>query len=119
MKSMIRAASVLALTLGLAVHSVAGELTAASLQGKWLFARMLLDGTTEMKPNRQMEFLGDGTVLNYDWEGKVGSRATWELENGRIIYQDQNGRQEWKVISFDGAALHVDHKGAEMFFERH
>jgi hypothetical protein len=65
-----------------------------------------------------MEFLPDGEVINYDRSGNERSHATFTLNNGVILYVDNRGKQRWKVLDFTGDRLHVDHRGAEMFFER-
>lgn len=101
-----------------AIPAIAAELTADSLQGKWMFTHILMEENREIKVNRVMEFLPDGTIVNYDPLGNEAGRATYEIAGDRILYEDSNGKQKWQLISFQENALHVDHRGAEMFFER-
>ena len=96
----------------------AADISVETLTGKWTFTHMLLDGETKRPVNLLMEFLADGQVINYDRAGKEKSRATYTVENAEILYSDKRGKQAWKVLEFDGQTLHVDHQGAEMFFER-
>ena len=96
----------------------AAELSPQSLSGKWLFTHMKLDGATERKVNRLMEFKSDGVVINYDAAGKESSRASYKISEGVIVYSDQRGDQKWKVKAFGKENLHVDNSGAEMFFKR-
>jgi hypothetical protein len=94
------------------------ELTAESLYGKWLFTHILMDGDREMPVNRPIEFFEDGTVVNYDMQGNEKTRGTFRIEQDTILYEDDNGPQAWKLVSLDEHVLHVDHMGAEMFFNR-
>ena len=53
----------------------AAQLTTESLEGKWIFTHMILDGESRRTVNRTMEFLPDGKVVNYDKAGKEAGRA--------------------------------------------
>jgi hypothetical protein len=118
MKSLTSIVAVLFLMMTSTALCIAAELSSDSLEGKWMFTHILMEGSKEMKVNRQMEFLSDGMIVNYDAAGNEESRATYEITGDWIIYIDGNGKQKWKVVSFKENALHVDHRGAEMFFER-
>lgn len=97
----------------------AADLSADALEGKWLFTHMLLDGETHRDVNAHMEFLPNGEVVTYlSAEGGELSRATYEVQGGKIVYADGNGTQTWKVVEFSGTDLHVNNRGAEMFFSR-
>jgi hypothetical protein len=98
---------------------MAKELSAESLAGDWVFMHIIMDGERQMTVNRKTQFIADGTVVNYDAAGSEKSRGSFKLEGGTIVYTDEKGKQNWKVISFDSDSLHVNHRGAEMFFERH
>lgn len=118
MKSLTSIVAALFLVITSTTLCIAAELSSDCLEGKWMFTHILMEGGQEMKVNRQMEFLSDGVVVNYDTAGNEKSRATYEIAGDRIIYIDGNGEQKWKVVSFEENVLHVDHRGAEMFFER-
>jgi hypothetical protein len=45
-------------------------------------------------------------------------RASYVVEDGVIRYTASTGEQVWKLVSIDENSLHVDNRGAEMFFER-
>jgi len=107
----------LALAL-LASPCMAAELSATSLEGTWIFTHIIMDGEREMKVNRKTQFLADGSLVNYDAAGNEKSRGTYEVTGDTIVYTDDQGIQNWKVLAFDENSLHVDHRGAEMFFER-
>ena len=98
---------------------VFGEsVTKDSIVGKWNFTHMLLDGETSRKVNRIMEFLSSGEIVNFDATGSERGRASYKIASGSILYIDERGEQKWKVRKFDGKHLHVNHRGADMFFER-
>lgn len=97
---------------------MAVELSAKSLEGTWIFTRIIMDGETELKVNRKTQFLADGSLVNYDAAGNEKSRGDYEVTADTIVYTDDKGQQTWKVLAFDENSLHVDHRGAEMFFER-
>ena len=118
MKSLSSIVATLFLMMTSSTLCIASGLSSESLEGKWIFTHILMEGSKEMKVNRQIEFLSDGLVVNYGVAGNEESRATYEVTGDRIIYIDGNGKQIWKVVSFKENALHVDHSGAEMFFER-
>jgi hypothetical protein len=108
---------ILAFTAG--TNIMAGEGAPDTLVGKWLFTHIVMDGgDNKMEVNRTMEFVADGTVINYhDPEGQhEASRGTYELTTDTILYRDGNGEQKWKIIEFEEKTLHVDQHGAEMFF---
>ena len=98
--------------------ALAGEWTADSLSGKWTFTHILMDGTREMKVNNLTKFLPDGSTIFYDSAGNERSRGTYSVSASAIVYTDDKGEQVWKLVSFGDGKLHVDHRGAEMFFER-
>lgn len=98
--------------------SLSAQLTEDSLAGKWIFTHMILDGESERSVNRIMAFLPDGNIVNYDKSGKKESRASYAVEPNAIIYSDERGDQTWKVKTYDGNNLHVNHLGADMFFEK-
>ena len=118
MKSFISFFTAVNLLIVSTTTCIAAELTTDSIEGKWMFTHILMDGTREMKVNRLMEFLTDGSIVNYDAVGNKKSHASFEISDDNIIYVDSKGKQKWKVISFEENVLHVDHRGAEMFFER-
>ncbi len=93
------------------------DLSNNSLMGKWQFTRIVTE-EYETPVNMSMEFQLDGTVINYDLAGQELSRGSFQIEGGNIIYTDKNGTQNWKVKAITANSLHVDHLGAEMFFER-
>ena len=96
----------------------ATELSAQSLEGTWMFTHMIMDGEREMQVNRETRFFTDGSLIYYDAAGNENTRGTFEVSGETIIYTDEKGEQNWNVLAFDGNSLHVDHRGAEMFFER-
>jgi hypothetical protein len=98
----------------------ADELNLAALEGTWLFSHMLLDGETNRAVNKFIVFEPDGDVVTYyDPDGKHEfSRATYTVKAGTIVYSDDKGDQNWEVLNFSSDKLHVDHRGAELFFER-
>ena len=108
----------LALLLTAPLTGNSAELTSESIQGKWLFTHILMDGTRDMKVNNLTEFLPAGSAIFYDSAGQEQSRGTYEVSENAVIYNDDKGQQVWKLVSFEENKLHVDHKGAEMFFER-
>lgn len=98
---------------------MAAELSVKSLQGDWIFTHIIMDGERKIKVNRKTQFLADGTAVNYDAGGYEKSRHSYRVEGNSIIYTDDKGEQNWKLVAFDGDSLHIDHRGAEMFFKRH
>lgn len=113
--------SAFAIHLALAIFAspcMATELSARSLEGTWMFTHIIMDGEREVKVNRKMQFFADGSLVNYDVAGNKKTQGTYEVTGNTIIYMDDNGKQNWKVLAFDENSLHVDHGGAEMFFER-
>lgn len=98
--------------------SVAEPLTAQALEGRWLFTHMILDGQQEVPVNMLVDFQPDGSAVSYGKDGNERDRATYTLGDNTIEYTDQRGQQNWEVLSFEANSLHVDHKGAEMFFIR-
>ena len=105
--------------LALAIPAIAFslDLSNSSLAGKWQFKRIVTE-EYETSVNIQMEFKPDGTVINYAPNGQEISRGSYKIEGGYIIYTDKNGEQPWEVKTIAEDRLHVDHRGAEMFFER-
>jgi hypothetical protein len=97
---------------------LAADLSAESIRGDWLFTHIIMDGEREMKVNKKTQFLPDGTAVYYDSAGNESARGTYVVQGDSIIYTDEKGEQKWKLVSFDGDSLHVDHRGAEMFFKR-
>ena len=108
----------IALLLTAPITSSSAELTAESIQGKWMYTHILMDGAREMKVTMLTEFLPTGSAVYYDSAGNERGRGTYEVSENGIIYTDKKGEQVWKLVSFENDKLHVDHKGAEMFFER-
>lgn len=102
----------------LATFVSAGELSDDSLTGKWMFTHMILDGGNPRTVNKLVEFRSDGEIIYYDAAGNEQSRASYSVMPGSITYIDQRGKQTWKLIEYGGDSLHVDHRGAEMFFKR-
>jgi hypothetical protein len=96
----------------------AAQPTTESLEGKWIFTHMILDGESERSVNRTMEFLSNGNVVNYDKAGNEESRASYVVKPSMIVYSDKKGDQNWKVIKYEGTSLQVNHLGADMFFEK-
>ena len=97
---------------------IAENLSTSSLSGKWTFTHMNLDDTDDRPVNRAIEFLNDGTVINYDASGNKKSNASYTIQGNTIVYQDKQGKQKWLVEKFDKTNLQVDNRGAMMFFER-
>ena len=106
------------LMLALPLDVQAVDVTPDILVGKWKFTHMILDGQRNLKVNRLMEFRPDGKVVNYDNTGAEQSIATYRITDDAIIYSDKQGKQNWVIKKFDGSILHVNHKGADMFFEK-
>ena len=79
---------------------------------------MILDGESKRSVNRTMEFLSNGNVVNYDKAGNEESRASYTVTPSMIFYSDEKGDQSWKIKEYDGTILHVNHLGADMFFEK-
>jgi hypothetical protein len=79
---------------------------------------MNLDGTGDRPVNRGMEFLSDGTIINYDAGGNEKSQATYTIQGNSILYKDTHGEQKWRVEKFNKNVLNVDNSGAKMFFKR-
>jgi hypothetical protein len=96
----------------------ADELSVEALQGTWLYTHIVMDGTRNMPVNYTTEFRPDGTVIYYDNTGTEMDRGRFRISGDAIIYSDNNGEQTWKLVSLEGGRLHVDHRGAEMFFEK-
>ncbi len=94
------------------------DLSSDSLTGKWNFTHMILDDESIRPVNRLMEFLPEGAIINYDQSGVENSRASYVIKPGVIIYTDKRGEQLWEVILFEEDKLHVNHYGADMFFEK-
>lgn len=109
---------ILSLLLLTAIPGFAAELTAESLAGKWLYTHILMEEGREIPVNFPTTFEPNGTVVYFSPTGAEFSRGTFEISEGSILYEDEKGPQEWKVIAYDGDSLHVDHRGAAMFFER-
>ena len=118
MKSPISVCAALVLFLTAPTTSWATELTAESLHGKWMFTHILMDGSREMKVNNLTEFLPSGSAVFYDSAGNERGRGSYKVSGNTITYTDNKGKQVWKLVSFEVGKLHVDHRGAEMFFER-
>jgi len=108
----------LVLCLLMSVSALAAGVTGDTLAGNWVFTHMILDGEQERPVNQPVEFTAGGEAVFYDAPGLEFSRGVFTIENGVIIYTDKRGEQRWQVIAFTGDNLHVDHAGAEMFFER-
>ena len=108
-----------AFILALAIPAIAFslDLSNSSLAGKWQFKRIVTE-EYETSVNIQMEFKPDGTVINYAHTGQEFSRGLYQIEGDSIVYTDKNGDQNWVVKSITANSLHVDNRGAEMFFER-
>ena len=96
----------------------ADELSAESLYGKWLYTHILMEGGREISVNLSTTFSDDGTVVFYDPNGQERGHGTFTIQGGTILYKDDKGPQPWKVLSLEKDTLHVDHRGAEMFFKR-
>jgi hypothetical protein len=110
-------ATYLALAIS-ASPAMATELSATSLEGTWMFTHIMMDGERDMKVNRKTQFLADRSLVHCDAAGNEKARGTYEVTGDTIVYTDDKGKQNRKVLAFDGNSLHVDHRGAEMFFER-
>ncbi len=94
------------------------DVTPDALAGKWTFTHMILDGEQTRRVNKKMEFLPEGEVINFNKDGSEKSRATYTISDSTIVYTDKRGAQPWKIQKFDGKSLHVNHKGADMFFRK-
>ena len=118
MNQPVSAYAMMAILLSTPLCGWASDLTRQSLQGKWIFTHILMDGSRQMEVNNLTEFSPNGVAIFYDSVGTERSRGSYEVAPNSIIYTDSKGKQVWKLISFEGGRLHVDHRGAEMFFER-
>lgn len=118
MKTPIAICATMALLLTAPVRGWAEELTTESILGKWLFTHILMDKTQEIQVNKLTEFLPNGSAIFYLAPGVERDRGSYEITADAIVYTDKNGKQVWKLVSFTDDELHVDHKGAEMFFVR-
>lgn len=117
-RSAILATVCLLVTFVYAAALHATDLSNVTISGKWIFTHMLLDGETHMDVNRLVEFTQGGEAVWYDAGGNKKSLGNYTINAGVIDYVDDNGPQNWKVVEFGEGRLHVDHKGAEMFFQR-
>ena len=106
------------LVLAATIDVRAEELSAEALHGKWLYTHILMDGTREIQVNYLTEFFPDGSVAYFDGAGVEKDRGRYVVSGDAIIYTDEKGEQVWKLVSLSEGKLHVDHRGAEMFFER-
>jgi hypothetical protein len=79
---------------------------------------MVMEGSQEMQLNMPTEFQADGIVVFYLPTGDEHGRGSYKVDQASIIYTDKNGKQVWKLVAVEDGKLHVDHRGAEMFFER-
>ena len=93
------------------------DLSESMLAGKWQFKRIVTEDY-ETPVKMQMEFKQDGTVISYAPNGQEIDRGSYRISGGYIIYTDKNGEQHWEVKTITENELHVDHRGAEMFFEK-
>lgn len=96
----------------------AEDLTKSAIEGKWLFTHIVMEGGREIQVNQTADFSSDGTVVYYGAGGNEFSRGTYSVKPDAITYSDTRGEQEWKLVSLQDGKLHVDHRGAEMFFEK-
>jgi hypothetical protein len=118
-KYFIPLAAVTLLWLAGPVSGLTNDITPDYLEGKWLFTHIVTeDSNKEIPVNRVMEFLPDGSLINYDAAGSEQSRASYGISGKSILYKDDKGEQKWKVLSAEKADLLVDHRGAQMFFTR-
>jgi len=109
------------MVLGLSAPATAAAdgISADALSGRWLFTDLVMDqGGRKMAINQPVEFMADGAVVWYDAAGNAKNRGSFEISAGTINYSDEKGKQKWKVVSFDSDKMHVDHRGAQMYFER-
>ena len=100
------------------INSYADEFTAETLHGNWLYTHILMESGQKISVNFSTAFLKDGTVIYSDPMGNEISRGTFAVKDNTVMYEDAKGPQSWKFVSFEDGQLLVDHKGAEMFFER-
>jgi hypothetical protein len=100
------------------LNSQADALTAESLHGQWLYTHILMEGGKEISVNFSTTFLEDGSVIFQDALGKERGRGSFTVQGDTILYKDDKGAQPWKLVSLENDSLHVDHRGAEMFFTR-
>ena len=105
------------LALFMPLAALSFDLTNSLLVGKWRFVRIVAEDY-EKPVKITMEFQQDGTVINYAHTGQEFSRGVYQIEGDSIVYTDKNGDQNWVVKSITANSLHVDNRGAEMFFER-
>ena len=101
-----------------ATPAFAIDLTVESLEGEWLYTHIVMEGGQEIPVNFTTIFKQDGSVIYLDATGAERGRGVFEIGEGMILYKDAKGPQEWEVISIEEDTLHVDHRGAGMFFER-
>lgn len=98
---------------------MANELSENKVIGTWTFTHLIMDGGKEMKVNEKVVFGADGSYTQYHaLSGEPRGTATWAISGNTIKYADDNGEQDWKLVSVDDEQLRVDHRGAEMVFER-
>ena len=99
------------------VSAFAANLTVDAITGKWLFTRIVMEDR-EIPVNRFVEFRPDGTAVMYVSKGVNETDASFRIEENTIIYTDGKGAQNWVVVALEENVLHVDHQGAQMFFEK-
>lgn len=96
----------------------AENLTDSAIVGKWLFTHIVMEGGREIKVNQTADFATDGTVVFFLSNGNEFGHGTYSVQPSALTYADKNGEQVWKLVSLENGILHVDHRGAEMFFEK-
>ena len=52
------------------------------------------------------------------WNYIPSITASFRIKDNTIIYKGKKDTQNWTVVALEGDSLHVDHMGAEMFFEK-
>ena len=98
---------------------IAEEFTAENLIGTWTFTHILMDdGSSEIQVNMKVEIEAGGSYKQYLPTGDLFGTATWEISGNTLKYSDDNGEQNWELVSFEAGILRVDNRGAEMFFEK-
>ena len=97
---------------------IADSLSQEAIQGKWRFTHIVMDGDREVKVNQTVDFRTDGSAVYYGAGGNESARGSYVVESDAIRYTDNKGEQVWKLLSFEDGRLHVDHRGAHMFFEK-
>ena len=118
MKPCKQAIAIISILLIATSASQAAELTVEALEGEWLYTHIVMDDGQNMPVNFTTRFESDGTLVWILPTGAEYGRGKYEINGSTINYTDEKGPQQWKVVNLEQDSLHLDHRGAGMFFER-